>query len=203
MLRDKKQGKEIARFMMVKERHRRTMLRAIADGKADRQVIPLLKFIASSRDFFTSSSCSGRILLLKLDSKGSKAESAFIERWHRQVNFTEFLKAVRNARGNEIWFKLDPFILHVGTDSLENARRILKTMQVAGVKRGGIINAKDGKFIVEMIGTQTISLPIKLRGKMLAENGYLKWLLAKANKKLSANYVRLGKLKKAFEAELG
>jgi len=202
MLRSKKQGKEIARFKMTKERHGKTMLKAIADGKADKQVIPLLKSIASAKDFFTSSSCSGRIILLKLDAKGSKAESAFIERWHKQVKFGEFMKAVRNAKGNEIWLKLDPFILHVGTNSLENARRILKVMQGAGVKRGGIASAKGGKFIVEMIGTQAISLPVKSRGKMLVESGYLKWLLAKANKKLSANYAHLKRLQNEFEREL-
>ena len=197
-------GKAGARFPMVKGRHRQTLQKAIKEGKADRQMVPLLEFIASSREFFTSSRCAGRIILLKLDSEGSKAESAFIRRWHRKVKFSELWKALEESpKAGEVWLKLDPFILHAGTDSLENARRLLKIMQAAGVKRGGIINAKEGRFIVEMIGTQAIALPVMNRGRPLAGKGYLKWLLGKANAKLARNYSCLKRLEKAFRGELG
>ncbi len=199
----KGKAKEEARFCMTKQRHSRTMLEAIEDGKADPQMVPLLRFIASSKEFFTSSSCAGRILLLKLDSKGSKAESAFIQRWHRQVKFSELWSGLQNCGAKkEIWFKLDPFILHVGTNSLVNARRLLKVMQNAGIKRGGIVCAKEGKFLVELLGTQSVALPLKSRGRMLVQKQYLKWLLGKANKKLGLNYAHLKRLESAFRKEL-
>lgn len=203
MLPAKGNGKGKARFGMAKQRHAITVLEAIEEGKADLQMIPLLRFIASRKEFFTSSSCAGRILLLKLDSKGSKAESAFIQRWHRKVKFPELWSGLQKCCARkEIWFKLDPFILHVGTDSLENGRRLLKVMQNAGIKRGGIVCAKEGKFLVELIGTQSIALPVKMNGRMLVEKHYLKWLLGKANKKLGLNYAHLKRLESAFRKEL-
>ena len=106
------------------------------------------------------------------------------------------------SASEEVWFKLDPFILHAGTDTLENARRLVEIMQAAGIKRGGIISAKEGKFLVEMIGTQSIALPVKLGGRILVEKKYMKRLLGKANMKLAMNYAHLERLGKAFEREL-
>lgn len=178
-------------FKMVKERHRQTFEDASKENKVDSQLIELCKFIAGTKHFFTSSGCSGRILLLKLKDDGLKRKSQFHRRWHSTVEFDEFWKAVNEKTEDELWMKVESFIIHIGTDSFENAQKILEVKNKAGVKRGGIMVSKDGKLIVELTGTQGIALPIKKDGKLLVDEDYLKFMLEKGNQKIERNYERL------------
>ncbi|PKM92253.1 MAG: hypothetical protein CVU81_01470 [Euryarchaeota archaeon HGW-Euryarchaeota-1] len=54
---------------------------------ADKDVIPLCNFINSLENFYTTSSCAGRIVIIK--SEGKKEPQCFIEKWHREVLFDE------------------------------------------------------------------------------------------------------------------
>lgn len=182
-----------ARFSMVKERHRETFEKAKKEGKADLPFIPLCDFIAGTEKFFTSSCCSGRTMLLGLEPGGGKKESFFHAKWHRKISFQEFWKEIgkKEKKGFELWLKSEPFILHIGTDSLKNAEKVLIAMKNSGVKRGGIIYARPGKFMIEVIGTQGFSLPVKGNGKLLVSREYLETLVEKANDKMGKNLERM------------
>lgn len=192
---DKAVGKK--RFSMVKQRHGETFDEAVEHKLADERMIPLCKFIASTKNFFTSSGCAGRILLIELPKGESKKEASFHRKWHREISFGKTKQALKEEIRGELWMKVEPFILHIGSDSIGNARKILAVMSKAGVKRGGIIVAKEGKFLVELQGTQEMSVPLKHNEKLLVQDDYLQWLVAKANDKLAKNY----KMLERFERE--
>lgn len=191
-----------SRFEMVKARHAESFEKAVKDGKADHRMIGLCRFVAATKKFFTSSCCAGRILLLQLPKGESKREASFHRRWHREVKFRELKRALLEKTKGELWFKMEPFILHIGTNDIENAGRLLKIMNKAGIKRGGIIVVKPGKFLVELQGTQEISLPLKRNSEILVEDEYLRFLLRKANSKLRQTYERLERFEKMCRAEL-
>ena len=104
--------------------------------------------------------------------------------------------------GGELWLKVDPFILHIGCETLEGANTILAAMRRAGVKRGGIILASPGKFIIELQGTEKMGVPVKSGAKIFADEKYLGYLLEKANKLVSKNYARLERLESEFRKSL-
>ena len=193
---------ENARFAMVKRHHAETFAKALAEGKMDLQMVPLCRFVAKTKKFFTSSCCSGRIVLLEMPENGKKCETDFHRKWHGKVSFRELWDGIVEPTAGELWFKLDGFILHIGTDSLENARTILAVMKLAGVKRGGIIVAKQGKFLVEMQGTESMSFPVKSENEIIVEKAFMKRILAKANKKLAKNYAKLKAFEKACRKNL-
>jgi len=190
------------RFAMVKAMHKKSLEKAIEEGKADRQMIPLCRFVAKSKNFFTSSSCAGRIILLQLPKDENKREASFHRKWHQAVKEKELWQGIEAETVGELWFKLDPFILHIGADSLQNANKILACMKKAGIKRGGIMVAKPGKFLIEMQGTQGMAFPVKKDGNVLIDKDYMKYVLARANEKLGKNYALLKKLEKAFRKGL-
>ncbi len=195
-------GKE-SRFEMIKKHNAEEFQKAVAEKKADSLMIPLCSFVNSLPEFFSSSSCAGRIMLLKTDKVESKREAAFLAKWHRNVSFSELLKELeKKVFSQELWLKQEPFILHLGTNNLENANRLLRCCRIAGIKRAGIMVAKPDKFIVEIIGTQNLSLPVKKKNKTLAEKSYLKFVLEKANAKLKRNYALLKKFEKTIKQEL-
>lgn len=190
------------RFAKVKEHHTKTLEKALNEKKVDKQLISLLRFVSSTKNYFTSSGCSGRILLLKVSENEKKQEAAFHSRWHRAVSLEELWKALQRKSKGELWLKQEPFILHVGCKGLEESRKLLNIAQKTGIKRTGIIVAKEGKFLVEFIGTQHMSLPVKKGDEVLVEKDYLRYLLNRANKKLLRNYALLKKFEKNCKKEL-
>lgn len=192
-----------SRFEMIKVHNSEQLEEAIADGKADQKMIKLCRFVNSTKNFFTSSSCAGRITLLSVKSIGKKQPKAFHRKWHRKIALKEVVEgAEEKAAEKELWFKLDPFILHIGTNNIENARTILKCMRLAGIKRGGIMLAKKEKFLVELQGTHTMAIPIKSEGKALVEKEYLSFIVKQANEKIVENYERLKLFEKVCRREL-
>ena len=184
---------ENERFAMIKARHRTTFETALKQGKMDSQMVKLCEFTAETKNFFTSSCCSGRIVLL--EKRGNrKIDTFFHRKWHRKIKIEELLEGFKESTKGELWLKVDPFILHLGCVDLEHAKKVLEAMKKAGVKRGGIIVAEPGKFLIEFQGTESMSIPLREKKKKLAGEDYIRALLPRANKLLKRNYARLEKL---------
>lgn len=197
---------EKTRFGMIKKRHKGTYETALSQGKVDGQMQSLCTFIAETGNYYTSSCCSGRIVLL--ERRGNRKIDTFFQRkWHRKVKLKELLEGFRERTIGEIWLKVDPFILHIGCADLEHAKTVLGAMKKAGVKRGGIIVAEPEKFLIEFQGTEKMDVPIKEArknwGKKLVGEEYIKVLLKKANKLLAGNYRRLKRLEMELREVLG
>ena len=199
---NKMNSQDEIRFGMIKKRHRETFKQAVSEGKADKKMIPLCRFVSKTKNYFTSSSCSGRILLLSLDKGERKKVSAFHRKWHRKVKFAEVRKALDEKTAYSVWLKQEAFILHIGTGDLTHAKQILSVMTKSGIKRGGIIVAKPGKFIVELQGTQGLAIPIKIGDELLISDEYLKTLVDIANDKYEKNDSALNRFEKVVRAEL-
>jgi|GEM_PF-208685 len=192
---------EASRFNMTKKHHKETYEEAKKMGRMDLDFIPLCDYIVQTKNYFTSSSCAGRIALIGLGDEETKQESAFYRKWHRKVKPKEIIDAVETFTGKVLYFKQEPIILHLGTNTLENAKKLLIYCETCGIKRAGIKVAKDGKFIVEMLGTQSITAPIK-EGKMTVNEEYLKYLVKKGNEKFEKNQELIKKMEKVAEKML-
>ena len=117
------------RFEALKQWHKGTLEKASGEKKADGPILPICSFLAETKNFFTSSSCSGRIALIKIDRGQTKKEASLHRRWHSPASLEEFWNAVNeNTDREELWLKQEPFILHIGARDLENAKRILSCL---------------------------------------------------------------------------
>ncbi|RLG38823.1 hypothetical protein DRN79_00965, partial [Methanosarcinales archaeon] len=63
--------------MISFEERKKRALKRLAETGADADIIEILERINSIEKFFTTSSCSGRIVLLKIPHAGSKREAKF------------------------------------------------------------------------------------------------------------------------------
>ncbi len=194
--------KQKTRFKMVKKRHSETYLKAKQEGKVDKQLISLWDAVLESTKFFSSSGCAGRILLLGLPKNATKKEAFFHRKFHRQVSLKEILEGIAENEKGELWFKQEPFILHIGCENISGARELLKAMRRAGIKRGGIMVAEQGKFIIECQGTQGMSLPVKKGKIQIVGKEAIEELVKEANKKLEKNYADLKQIEKEIRTSL-
>ncbi len=191
-----------SRYTMTKRHHTETYKKAKKEGKMDKEFIPICDYIAKTEDYFTSSCCAGRITLVGLDKNESKKESAFHRKWHRKVSFTEIKEGIESYNGDTLWFKQEPLIFHLGTNNLLNAKKILVVCEKAGMKRAGIKAAKEGKFIIEMVGTHNINVPIREKQKTIISDEFLLYIVKKANEKFVKNQLMLKNLEKEIKKNL-
>jgi tRNA wybutosine-synthesizing protein 3 len=152
--------------------------------EVDEDAIQLLDILNEKENYFTSSSCYGRIHLI-YSANYSKKDSKFVGKWHRKVSFEE-VKEVLEKEKEPLWFKMEPFILHISCRTTEDAEKILKIKQNLGVRRGGIFATKDGRVQIELEGTHKIDCPVKV-GDYVIDDDYLKILIKEANERFEKN----------------
>ncbi len=137
--------------------------RALADGKVDKRIIALLNKINENPDLATLSSCSGRINLLEFDIKKGKPSASFFAKWHEPVDNEEFERRLNSYTGKvPLWFKVEPFILHVAAKDAKSATRFVRSMRANGVKRGGMQGISKDRIPIEVGGTGRVAFPIDL-----------------------------------------
>lgn len=170
---------------------------SIRVGDADEGILGLLKTVNSSVDYYTTSSCAGRIQLFQ--DLGSKIESQPIACWHRKVEYSEVAEEFKKVKG-VLYFKCEPPILHIAARNIEAARKLLIVARESGFKHSGVQSIKPERVMVELISTENIDAPIANEGKKLVTDEYLGYLVGLANKKHSKAQTKIRKLKKNIKA---
>ena len=119
-----------------------------------------------------------------------------IDKLDEKISFNELKKVISKIDyKNLIYFKQEPVILHVCSSSLEKAEELLDKARDAGWKKKGIITTRK-RFVVELIGSEKLELPVINNGKLLVDDDYLKLLIREANLKLERTWERIQKLEK-------
>jgi len=161
----------------------------------DKAILPLVRLINSKKDFYTTSSCAGRIILIK--ETGKKREKVFLFKKHAPVSFNEIKKALKNAGCKEtIYLKHEPCIMHIACSTFNDAIALTSAARNAGWKKSGIISRKN---IVEMLSTEILAAPVACKGKILVPDAYLKFLVNECNKKLAGTRIKIKKLEKLLK----
>lgn len=184
-------------FDFIKSHHHDTLYAAIKEKKADVLTIPLCKKIDRKKHYFTSSSCSGRIILLQLEKNEQKRPGGFLAKWHREVKFAEVKKALQQKQdGHYVWLKQEPLILHIGCETLTDVEKLFVILRQVGFKRFGLQTLQEGRYMVELVGTQNMHFLAKEKNKILCPDSFLKIQVKKANEKFKKNLILIKKMEK-------
>ena len=176
--------------------------RAKKEKLADKPIIPLCDFLNSKPNYFTSSSCSGRILVIDVPSK-DKREAVFLKKWHSGVGNERGVKEIKSIKGKIVWLRFDPFIIHISCRTLEDAQLLLKIKWDSGIRRGGIHTISEGRHSVELEGSENMAVPIMLDGKFIADQNFLMECMKIANTKMKENRKRFLAFEKNIYERLG
>ena len=185
-------NKEKKEFLRKKDKSRK--------GSIDKKIKTLVGKIKSLGYFFTTSSCSGRILLATIPKSNKKNEVEYLFCSHNKIKNDEFKKIMKiSLPKNDVWLRVDGAILHVACKNLESAKKLLNVARDAGFRRSGIISMGKNRVTLELISTEKIEAIIGKNGKLLADEDYLKALIKEGNKKLEKTWGKIGKLGKELE----
>jgi len=165
-------------------------------GDWDEMIIELCDKINELNDYYTTSSCAGRIVVMKDEEK--KGPGVFLWVSHDLINFRTLKNVLRKVRYNGfVKFKQEPCILHVACRTLEHAQDLVDLAREVGWKRSGIIASRKN-FVVELMSTEKLQLLIMDSGQFLVTDEYLKLLVKKSNKNLERTWKKIQNLQKVI-----
>lgn len=181
------------RFKNQKKKALNQLKEAKENNEVDEAILPLLDVINSHEDYYTTSSCSGRITLFH--EIGDKKENGWVGKWHRQTTLDELKSALsRSPNKGVVWFKYEAPIIHVAARSMDKARDFMQVTREVGYKRVGLQGMKKGRFVMEIFDTGHINCPIVDSNQFLVNAMYLHYLVKFANMKLERGLQKLNRL---------
>lgn len=166
-------------------------------GFWDKPIQKLCEKINKLKDYYTLSSCSGRIVLIKNLDK--KQPGMFFFRSHNKVKFDELKKSLNDAseKKEDLIFKQETVILHVCCNTLESADNLLEKARIAGWKNSGIMSTR-GRIVLELRSTEYLALPIMEKGNLLVDDNFIKILIKESNKRLEKTWDKINRLEKSM-----
>jgi tRNA wybutosine-synthesizing protein 3 len=167
-------------------------------GSIDKDIKELVDLVNSLPDYYTTSSCSGRIFLLEVPDSKKKNEMEWLFVRHDPVTFDEIRTALSSMPKKNIWFKQESMIIHICCRDIDAADTMLTFCHDAGLKRAGIINLGK-RIIVEAFGTERLDTIVAEKGNILVTDEYLRQLVVEANNKHALNLKRIEKLYSKFK----
>ncbi|MBC7081312.1 MAG: hypothetical protein H5T44_03615 [Thermoplasmatales archaeon] len=186
------------KFIYTRGRAIKALEEAIEKEKVDEKVLPIVEKINKKEDFFTTSSCAGRIVIIEVPHFGMKRNARFLGKWHDKIDEKDLRNAIKKAKKGEIWFLVQSPIFHISTISIENAKKILSIANNSGFKYSSIKNF-NGRFIVEILSSERIDVPIGKDGRIFVSDEYLEILRDIANHMIEVIDGKLKRLEKNIE----
>ncbi|XP_061694269.1 tRNA wybutosine-synthesizing protein 3 homolog isoform X2 [Syngnathoides biaculeatus] len=138
-------------------------------GNVDEDIVHLVDLLNTCEQYFTTSSCSGRITVID-----GAPESCVVQKRnlvllfvsHKECKFDDVMSALVSSCGNAV-LKFEPFILHLQCRTLGDAQ------------------------LMAIRSTHSLEVPLSHQGKLLVSHEYLEFLIGIANQKMGDNLRRI------------
>jgi len=173
-------------------------------GDVDKPIISLIDHLNSLKNYYTTSSCSGRIYLLTESDKKPDVKWLYVS--HEKVLVKDILDTLidenlKKYPKDRIWLRQENLILHVACRTIDDANSILKIARDIGLRRSGII-ADSNIMIVEICSTEKMDVPVAEDGKLLVTKEYIRLITAIANQRFLKGRKKLEKLEEEIRDKL-
>ncbi len=186
-------------FEEQKEKAMVGLRKALEEDKVDHDIIPLLEKINALDNYFTTSSCSGRVSVMEMPYFGDKLNSAWLGKWHREVTVEEVLGAIGKHKTGQLWFLVRSPILHVAARTMEDAVKLLNLSIGLGFKYSNIKSVSHKKLLVEIRSTERMDVPLGEGGELWAGEEYIERIVNLANAQVRRFKGKLKRLEEEIE----
>lgn len=167
-------------------------------GTVDEEAIPIIDAFNAKENYYTTSSCSGRISLFYEAESGRKDESGWLFVKHGTTKIEELKEALVLPLPQEtVWFRQETPIFHVACRTDADAKKLLELCRNLGFKHSGIIGASR-RVMVEIYFNNKMDVPISGGGVLFVNEKFVKFLLKKANARFKKNQKLLKKFEKGI-----
>ena len=171
------------------------------ENKVDPGIQSILDLINKSENYYTSSSCFGRTVLLEIPSIGNKKEAKFLGKWHRTIDVDEVISSVKNAESGQLWLLSQSPIIHITAKTNNAANKILKTAIACGFKNSGL-KSIGKKIVVEILSTERLDSPVGKDGVLFCNRAHLELLINISNEIIKKSNLKLKKFEDKLKKDL-
>jgi tRNA wybutosine-synthesizing protein 3 len=172
-------------------------------GYLDRDLIPLIVLLNMDRDVYTTSSCSGRIVVVDGVVPWIREEASVVFKSHTPATLSDVDFMYRTAPHKSYWLVVTGPILHFSTTSIKKAVGLLKKARTAGFKHSGIIHTSSTRGVfVELVTGIYMTQMIKTRELSIVSQRDIEEVLNIFNKALIEGKQRLQRLYEVFKSSL-
>ncbi|XP_076458841.1 tRNA wybutosine-synthesizing protein 3 homolog [Babylonia areolata] len=164
-------------------------------GSVDAPIADLVSFINTQSDCFTTSSCSGRVIVVdNTDEKGEvqKHGCHWLYVTHEKACCDSIKTSLQNMKGAAV-FKFEPMVMHIQVRTLQFAKHLHTTAVASGFRNSGISIGGKGKIVVAVRSTHCLEVPLSYEGQVLVSDMYIDHLVQCANKKMQENIGRIAR----------
>jgi tRNA wybutosine-synthesizing protein 3 len=163
-------------------------------GDVDERISDVIDLLNEKEDYVTTSSCSGRIMLLSKTLETKKRDCKWFLSSHDPVTAEQVWEAiVDNQTESSLLFKIESPILHVQCRTLDAARELVIKAQDVGFKHSGIFVVKEERVMVHIIFPNSLELPVADK-ELLVSKEYMSYVVDVANKKLMVGHEKINRL---------
>uniref|UniRef100_A0A1A8MFP6 tRNA wybutosine-synthesizing protein 3 homolog n=2 Tax=Nothobranchius TaxID=28779 RepID=A0A1A8MFP6_9TELE len=173
-------------------------------GSVDRDIEHVVSLLNSCEEFFTTSSCSGRTILIDGAPDSSdiqKQNCAWLFVSHHKCTLDDLMSGLRRANGDAV-LKFEPAVLHVQCRRLEDAQLVHSVAVNSGFRNSGLTVGKMGKIISAVRSTHGLEVPLTHNGKLLVDHQYVHFLTHTANQKMEENLKRIDRFYQNLQSAL-
>ena len=188
-------------FIENKKTALKKLEKAKTENKVDEGIIPVLDLINSYDEYFSSSSCFGRTVLLELPSIGDKKNAKFLGKWHRTVDVSEVQDSVKKSKEGQLWLLSQSPIIHISAKNQNVADKLLKLAISCGFKHSGL-KSLDKNIVVEVCSTERLDAPIGNDGVLFCNKDYLELLVKISNEIIKKSSIKLSNLQETLRKDL-
>lgn len=178
-------------------------------GTLDAPIIPLLNAINSHPNYYTTSSCSGRISIFSHPVNKPKGGTwLFIT--HDPADLDSVLSLLffpthstpSSPTRDQLVFRFEPLIVAVECRDVESAEALVSIAVSSGLRESGVTSVKK-RVIVGIRCSLRLEVPLGESGNVLVSKDYVRFLVGIANQKLEANSRRIDGFLQAFNFMVG
>ncbi len=167
--------------MMERKEALKKLEEARKRGEVDEDILSILEILNSSSHFYTTSSCSGRIVIMQLPEIGDKKNAVFLGKWHHEVGIEDILNSISNYSEGYLFMLVQSSIIHIVADSLQSAREIMRIALESGFKYTSIKVIKNNGTLVEILSAENLHIPLGERGELKIGYGEIEFFTKMAN----------------------
>lgn len=158
-------------------------------GSIDSEIHPLVDTINQHPDFYTTSSCAGRILCIKVPFPTKKQSAEWLYLTHNidAAVAEPIIEAINDPASLDqtVWFKQESLIVHVCCRTIDAANQLLRIAYANGLKRSGIISISNtNRIIVALLSTENIETQLVSEHTRHVDDSYVQTLVTFAKTKL-------------------
>ncbi|MGC8982351.1 MAG: tRNA(Phe) 7-((3-amino-3-carboxypropyl)-4-demethylwyosine(37)-N(4))-methyltransferase [Desulfurococcaceae archaeon] len=172
-------------------------------GYFDRDLLPLVVLVNSDAELYTTSSCSGRIVVVDSEAPWTREETGTVYKSHVPVDPGELRFMYRLDPHRGYWIVVTGPIIHLSALNTKRALEVLKIARHTGFKHSGILHISKSKGVfVELVTGVYVAQLVRTKSRVLIPEHELEFLVEIVNSVLIEGKKRLQRLYFELQKEL-